>query len=143
MINRKKVLIGIGVGFLLAILLAVAFFAGVSSVSRGNRFSLFDKRNNMMKGFKHGLVGTIKSINKNSLIVSNRVGTEKNVTVDDQAKIVKDQKTIKLSDLKVNDQVAILGEPDQEEKTIKAKVIRVINLKSGFLMHSYRYQKSS
>jgi hypothetical protein len=72
----------------------------------------------------HGLAGTIISIADNNLVVKDKENKENTVTVSDQTLIKSQRDSLKVSDLKVNDQVVIMGNPG-DNGTVSASLIRV------------------
>lgn len=74
----------------------------------------------------HGVAGTIISINDNSIIIKDRDNKENTVTVTDQTLIKRFKEDVKVSGLKVDEKIIILGKPD-ENGTIKAEFIRVFD----------------
>jgi len=75
----------------------------------------------------HGVYGQIIQINESEsdLVIKDAEGVEKIVLVQDDTTIKNFNQTIKLSDLKIDDKVVIIGEPNSEGK-IEAKLIRVL-----------------
>ena len=85
----------------------------------------------MMGGFEgrnfrnaHGLAGTIISISGNNLIVKDRNGQENTVAVSDTTIIKSGRDTIKITDLKNDEQVSIIGKPS-DNGVVNADLIRV------------------
>ena len=72
----------------------------------------------------HGIVGQIIKIDGSTLIVKGKDGVEKIVLVSDKTGINNRRETVKVSDLKVDDQVVIIGSPN-EQGQIEAKLIRL------------------
>lgn len=72
----------------------------------------------------HGLSGTIISIVDNNLIVKDRDNQENTVAVTERTVIKDHFVDVKMADLKVNDQIVIIGRPD-EKGVINAELIRV------------------
>jgi len=79
-------------------------------------------------GFRnaHGLAGTIISITDNNLVVKDRDDKENTVTVSDKTVIKSGRDDIKISDLKNQDQVVVIGNPG-DSGVINADFIRVFN----------------
>ena len=75
----------------------------------------------------NGIFGQIMTINNNVLTVKDNDGdnTEKDVLVSDKTTIILQRKNIKLSDLKDDDNIVVIGEPDNTGE-IQAKLIRVM-----------------
>lgn len=80
------------------------------------------------RGFRnaHGLAGTIISIADNSFVVKDRDNKENAVAVTDKTVIKLGRDDIKISDLKQNDNIVVMGQPS-EDGTINADLIRVFN----------------
>jgi hypothetical protein len=76
----------------------------------------------------HGLAGTIISITDNSLAVKDRDGKENSVSVTERTIIKKFREDIALSDLKVDENVVILGQSG-ESGSVEAELIRVFDNK--------------
>ena len=74
----------------------------------------------------HGTVGTVLDISSSSISVKDPNGDEQSVAVDSSTVIRELNNTITLSDIKINDQVTVLGEPN-EQGQIYARFIRVFN----------------
>lgn len=89
----------------------------------GNMMRQFEGR-----GFRnaHGLAGSILSISGNNLVVKDRDNKENTVAVTDQTIIKRGQDTLKLADLKANDQVVLMGNPG-DNGVLNATLIRVFN----------------
>lgn len=72
----------------------------------------------------HGLAGTIISIAENNLIIKDRDGKENTVAITKKT-IIKDHMIdVDLADLKIDDQIVVMGKPD-EEGVVKADLVRV------------------
>lgn len=86
----------------------------------------------MMRGFEgddfrnsHGLSGTIISVSDNTLIIEDSEKKENTVEVKDETIIKKKHLgSLKLSDLKVDDRVVVMGRPD-DSGVVSAILIRV------------------
>jgi len=87
-------------------------------------FPGFDEGRGYRNG--HGLAGTIISIAENSLIIKDRDNKENTVAVTDKTIIQRRHENLQLTDLKANDQVTILGSPD-DNGVVNASFIRVFN----------------
>ena len=72
----------------------------------------------------HGLAGTIISIDNNNIVVKDRDNKENTVTVNDQTLIKSQQDNLKVGDLKVNDQIVVMGNPS-DNGVVNASLIRV------------------
>jgi hypothetical protein len=74
----------------------------------------------------HGLAGTIVSIADNNIIVKDKDGKENTAAVTDKTIIKNGRTDIQLSDLKADDQIVVMGGPD-ESGVVNAALIRVFN----------------
>lgn len=72
----------------------------------------------------HGTFGSIIKIDGNTIIVKGKDDVEKTVLVSDKTTITSHRESLKMSDLKVDDQIVIIGTPN-EQGQIEAKLIRV------------------
>ncbi len=88
---------------------------------RGGMFNDF-----MGKDFMnaHGNAGSIIKIDANVLIIKGQKNVEQTIVVSDQTMIRRQQDILKVSDLKVDDRVTVIGSPNKEGQ-IEAKLIRV------------------
>jgi len=73
----------------------------------------------------HGVFGSIIKIDGNTIITKGKDDVEKTVLVSENTLIQKGRETVKLSDLKPDESVVIIGSPN-EEGWIEAKFIRVL-----------------
>jgi len=83
------------------------------------------------RGFRnaHGLAGTIISVSDNNLIVKDRDNKENTVTVTDKTIIKRNADDLKITDLKANDQIVIMGTPN-DQGVVSADLIRVFSANS-------------
>jgi hypothetical protein len=98
-------------------------FQGPGMMDRGPRGMMPDFEG---RGFRngHGIAGTIISIVDNKIVIKDRDGQENTITVSDQTLIKSGQNTIKISDLKQDEQIVVMGRPG-DNGTINADLIRV------------------
>ncbi len=89
-------------------------------------------REGFMKGFNdrdfidaNGTFGQIIKIDNSNLVVKGRDDIEKVILLDDKTVIKSLNETIKSSDLKVDDYIVTIGEPNDQGQ-IAAKLIRVM-----------------
>lgn len=87
-------------------------------MGRGSRGMMGDFRN------AHGLAGTIISIADSNLIIKDKDGKENTIAVTDKTIIKRQRDDIKISDLKQDDQVVVIGSPG-DNGVINADLIRV------------------
>lgn len=73
----------------------------------------------------HGIFGQILKIDGSSLIVNDRGNTEKIVLIKDDTVINRQRENIKISDLKIDDYIVVIGNPNSEGQ-IEAKLIRIM-----------------
>lgn len=74
----------------------------------------------------HGTFGSVIKVDGNTIIVKDKDNVEKTVLISDNTVINKSRETIKVSDLKVDDSIVIIGSPN-EQGQIEAKLIRVFD----------------
>ncbi len=76
----------------------------------------------------HGAVGQIIKIDSNTLIVKDdRSNIEKSVLVKDDTTILRLRDEVKLSDIKVDEFIVVIGDPNDSGQ-IEAKLIRIMPL---------------
>ena len=76
-------------------------------------------------GRSQPIKGTIKTKSDKAVILSTQNG-EVTVLISPETNIMSGQSKITLQELKVGDNINVLGEVDKEKKEVKAKVIRVL-----------------
>jgi hypothetical protein len=76
-------------------------------------------------GSSHGIFGQIIKIDDNFIIIKDSNSTEKVISVEGDVAIKKFRDTIKLSDLKVDDRIVVIGSPNDNGE-IEAKLIRLM-----------------
>ncbi len=76
----------------------------------------------------HGVAGTIVSITGNNIIIKDRSGKENTVTVSDKTIIKNAQADIKITDLKNDESLVVIGNPS-DNGVVNADLIRVFNVK--------------
>ncbi len=74
----------------------------------------------------HGAFGEIIQISDTDLVVKGRGDVEKVIITTEDTAIQKGRETIKKKELKIGDQIVIIGSPN-EEGQIEAKLIRIFN----------------
>ncbi len=100
-------------------------FQGPGMMARGPRGMMGDFGG---RGFRngHGIAGSIISVADNKVVIKDRDGQENTITVSDQTLIKSGQNTIKVADLKQDEQIVVMGRPG-DNGTINADFIRVFN----------------
>ena len=78
----------------------------------------------------HGTFGEIITINDSDFVINGRDGVEKIIIIKEDTAIKKGRITIKKDELKVGDQVVIIGSPN-EQGQIEAKLIRTFRFAQG------------
>jgi len=73
----------------------------------------------------YGVFGKIIKIEDKAIIINDKDEVEKIILVDEKTIINFQRDNIKFSDLKVDDMVVVIGEPDSNGR-IKAKLIRIL-----------------
>lgn len=73
----------------------------------------------------HGILGSIIKIASSTLIIQDRDGTEKTVLLSDETVVRRFRDEISPSELKIDDQIAVIGSPDDTGQ-IEAKLIRIL-----------------
>ncbi|MCX6718310.1 MAG: hypothetical protein NTY81_01760 [Candidatus Staskawiczbacteria bacterium] len=73
----------------------------------------------------NGVFGQIIKINGQTLTIKGADNVEKNILVGTQTTIVYQRKNIKLSELTINENVVVIGDPDNNGQ-IQAELIRVL-----------------
>jgi len=73
----------------------------------------------------NGVAGQIIKINNSTLVIKGRDNVEKIVLVKEDIVIRRLTETIKLSDLKIDDNIVVIGEPNDQGQ-IEAKFIRAL-----------------
>ncbi len=137
----KMVLVGIGALVVLLMVFKAGVFVGYKkanfSYSWGENYqrNFGGPRGEFLGDFRHGFgdkdfinshgtFGSIIKIDGSTLIAKGSDNVEKTILVSDKTTITSRRETIKVSDLKVDDRVVIIGSPN-EQGQIEAKLIRV------------------
>lgn len=81
----------------------------------------------------HGVFGQIIKIDGSTVIIKGRDNLEKIVVIKEDTAIMRFRETIKSSDLKVDDFIVVIGEPNDAGQ-IEAKFIRVVPPSTGDLL---------
>lgn len=129
--DKQNILIGVGIGAVLAAVILFVFLLGVFIGRRENRFFPYFGARHLYqdffpKNFGHGAMGTIETLGEKTLIVRERSGALKTVLVDNQTQTRRGHTSINFSQLKTGEQIIVLGDPIEAEGAIKARVIRVM-----------------
>ncbi len=138
--SKKALILWVTVGIAAILVLVTIFGLGVFVGTQKARFSyrwaeqyhrhFGGPRGGFMRNFGlrdfidgHGVFGKILKIEDNTIIVKSGKDVEKSIVVSDQTTIKRGRETIKVSDLKVDDIIVVIGSPTDGQ--IKAKMIRV------------------
>jgi hypothetical protein len=74
----------------------------------------------------HGLAGAIISISENNIVIKDRDNKENTVSVNDKTLIKSGRDDIKITDLKQDDKIVVMGKPG-DNGTVNADLIRVFD----------------
>lgn len=144
--GKSKILIVSAIALGIIILMLGSFAGGVKIGSHKAKFScdwgknyernFMEPKNGragFLRGFEgrdfrnaHGLSGTIISIADNNIIVKDKDNKENTVAVTDKTIIKNGRDDVSLSDLKQDDQIVVMGSPD-ENGVVNASLIRIFN----------------
>lgn len=135
----KGALFGIGAFIILLLVFQLGVYVGFRkarfSFSWGDNYhqAFGGPRGGFLRDFEgkdfisgHGTAGTIAKIDGNNLIIKGQDGVEKIIAITENTSLVKGKTDIKLSDLKVDDRVVIIGSP-KDDGSIEAKIIRIFD----------------
>lgn len=102
-------------------------FGGPVNGWGGGMIGMMNDRNFMES---RGAVGQIIKIDDSSLVVKGTDNLERVVVIDNNTAIEKFRDTIKIGDLKVDDYIVTIGEPNTDGQIV-AKLIRVLPAPNG------------
>lgn len=145
---QSKIFLGIIIGILAFMVLLVVFKAGMIVGIRKADFScrwsdnyhnnFGGPKNGFLKGIgdkdfidANGVSGQIIKIDGSNIAIKGRDNVEKIISVDDSTVIVRFKDTIKIANLKVDDYIVVIGEPNDSGQII-AKFIRILPPPSSF-----------
>ncbi len=80
----------------------------------------------------HGVAGKIVGISSSSIILTDRDNLEREIVIDKATEFFMFRNRVLLSDLKIDDEAAIIGSPE-DSGMIRAKLIRLLPPTSGFI----------
>lgn len=80
----------------------------------------------------HGIFGKVMTLDAATVVIKGQDNMEKTVIVSPQTTIRNNTKILKLSDIKINDTVVVIGSPDSHGQ-IEAKFIRVLPAGSSYM----------
>lgn len=137
-IKTNKLLLIIGVVLLVIVSFQAGMFVGFKKASFsfkiGEKYfkEMNGRRDDPMMGMMrgdfsaiHGAIGKIIKISSDSIVVLDKDQKEKIITVSISTLIKKFNESIKISDLKINDFITVIGSPD-DNTSVGAKLIRVM-----------------
>jgi len=138
----KGVIIGVGIFAVLTLVFSLGVFVGLEKAEYSFRWA--DQYHRNFGGPQGGFLGDFMGANRDFanangsfgqiinidapskiLTVKDVSNVENNILVGDKTIIIYQRKNIKISDLKVDENVVIIGEPDNYGQ-IQAKLIRVM-----------------
>lgn len=137
--NLKEILMVIGVLIIAGFIFTTGVLVGHSRERFGRRFNENYEKNFMPisrpgmvrmmtgRGFPNGhtVVGTIIKIENNQITVKSENGEEGIINISDKTVINSTGKKLTLIDLKINNQILAIGQPN-DNGTIDASLIRII-----------------
>ena len=100
-------------------------FQGQGMMGRGQQGMMGDFEGRGLRN-SHGIAGAIISVADGKIIIKDRNGQENTITVSDQTLIKSGQNTIKITDLKQDEQIVVMGQPG-DNGTVNADLIRVFD----------------
>jgi len=154
----KKVLGGIGIAALALLVFQAGILVGYRKAVFGYRWGENYHRN--FGGPREGLFGHMRELGANDLMnshgtfgkiikielphitVEGENKTEKIILVNNTVTIRKFRDTVTPADLKINDYIVVIGEPNDAGQ-VEAKLIRVLPAAPSFIPHMKNYQRDS
>lgn len=134
----KSVLLVIGAFIILLLVFQAGMFVGFKKASFSYKWGENYQRNfagprgGFFRDFKggdfiesHGVVGQIIKIDGSSVVIKGKDNVEKIVVIKDNTVINRARDTVKPSDLKVDDFIVVIGDPNNTGQ-IEAKLIRLL-----------------
>lgn len=92
----------------------------------GGPMGMFDNLEGRGMRNPHGIAGSIISISANNIVVKDRDNKENTITVTDKTSIKNGRDDIKITDLKTNDNIVVLGKPG-DNGVVSADLIRIFS----------------
>lgn len=136
--NGDKIIVAVGIIVAALVIFQAGMFTGFKQASfsfrtgegyfrqmngRGNDAFMGMQRGDF--GNSHGTVGKIISISLPSIVVADKDNIEKTIIVSTSTDIRKFRDSIKSTDLKINDMVVVIGNPDDKAQ-VEATLIRIM-----------------
>lgn len=135
----KRIILGIGVFIILLLVFQLGVYVGFRKAQFSFRWgdnyhrNFGGPRGGFLRDFEgkdfingHGISGTIAKIDGNNIIIKDRDGVEKIIIVTNSASIKKGRADIRLSDLKIDDRMVVIGSP-KDDGSIEAKIVRIFD----------------
>ena len=113
----RIVLIGIAVVLVLCLCLGAGLYV-VRLHNRGSVRPAESLRRMFFLRAGHGAIGTVQGIANQTISIQLRDGSSQMVVVNKDTRIEKNRKAITTADLELNDQITVLGSPDQQGQII-------------------------
>lgn len=111
-----------------AVVFGAGFFAGRWSASPLGFFGLFTRApREFTVRTGHGAIGTIQSIEGQRITIQSRDGKLATILVSSETRFDKNFEKIPFTDLKMNDQIVVIGSPNDSGE-IKARLIGLVDL---------------
>lgn len=134
----RGVVLGILALLVVLFILKVGMFIGIKKADFSHKWSdnyhmnFGGPRNGFMEGIgdrdfmdANGVFGRIIKIENQNVTINGRDNVEKIITINDQTIIKRFMDTIKITDLKIDESIVVIGEPNSVGQ-IEAKLIRVM-----------------
>ncbi len=113
--------------FVLTLVFGAGFAAGRWSTSPFSAAGpIFRVTRSIASKSGHGAIGMIQSIDGQKITIQTRDGKLETILVNDDTRFDKNFEKISFSDIKVSDQIVVIGSPN-EEGEIKAKLIGLVD----------------
>lgn len=110
-----------------AVVFGAGFIAGRWSASPFGLFGVFTRApREFTVRTGHGAIGTIQSIEGQRITIQSRDGKLATILVSSETRFDKNFEKIPFSDLKMNDQIVVIGSPNDSDE-IKARLIGLVD----------------
>jgi hypothetical protein len=116
--------IALGAVLVLLVVFGAGFLVGRWSAPPFGPFSPFPRGESFRSG--HGAIGTIQEIKGQTITIQTRDGKIQTILVSGETRFDRDFQKISFGDLKINDQIFVIGSPNAEGQ-INARVIGIAN----------------
>lgn len=134
----KGILYGVGIFIVLLIVFQFGVFVGFRKATFSYRWganyynNFGDNRHEFLRDFQgkdflnsHGVTGAILKVEAPKIMIKGMDGVEKVVLTTSATEIKRGRQNIKIEELKANDQIVVIGSPDDAGE-IQANLIRIL-----------------